>query len=173
MAHHTYGTARQTDTRIPTAASGRAARRMRLLLSGILLFGLGTGGALFAAASTPANNSLPAARERPAGDGNVRGSANESSEPTDHTPRNSVPESDSIDSDTTVRVNGQNIPVPENGSVHKTVPTEGGHTSIDIDQHTSSSGGQQSSSTRIEVESRSSSTSSGTDSSSSRHTRRR
>lgn len=63
--------------------------------------------------------------------------------------------SNSTTMQSTVTVNGQNIDVPENGSIHTTVPGNSGQTSVDI-THQSSAGGS-SSSLNVHVESQSSS----------------
>jgi hypothetical protein len=69
-------------------------------------------------------------------DAEVRSKVEYSAELTPAAPinnQNQAPAStNSNKSSTKIEVNGQNIPVPENGSVSQTVPTEGGQTRVDI-----------------------------------------
>jgi len=52
---------------------------------------------------------------------------------------------------TKVRINGQNIPVPQNGSIHKTIKGNNNRTSVDIDiDGTSSSSSTHESNVRID-----------------------
>ncbi len=46
----------------------------------------------------------------------------------------------STDSDVNISVNGENISIPENGSVHKTIKSEDGNTNVDISRSTSNTG---------------------------------
>jgi len=53
-----------------------------------------------------------------------------------------------------VTINGQSIAVPENGSIHKTIPSENGQTNVDISIQSRSSGQSQSnrgSSTKLQI----------------------
>ena len=60
--------------------------------------------------------------------------------------------------DTTVTVNGQDVPVPQNGTSQTEIPNNSGNTSVIINQHSSGNSSNGSSSTNIQIESRSTST---------------
>ncbi len=45
----------------------------------------------------------------------------------------------SSSSNTTLTVNGQDIPIPKNGKVNRSIKTNGGNVSVDIESHTSQS----------------------------------
>lgn len=77
-------------------------------------------------------------------------------------PASSMDSSNRARSSTRVEVNGQDIPVPANGSIHKTIPTAGGQTEVDVSvrQQSSSIDVQSNSSSSIRIESDTSSSSS-------------
>ena len=54
-------------------------------------------------------------------------------------------------SDTKVTINNENIPVPENGTVHRTIQNENGTTNVTVNTNTGTTSNQSSSSTSMNV----------------------
>lgn len=78
--------------------------------------------------------------------------------PTGSTQRSpTMSSSNQSQSSTQVNINGQNIPVPSNGTVHRTIQDANGQTNVDISVSNSSSGTESSQHTGVNVESYSSS----------------
>lgn len=99
----------------------------------------------------PSSSSSGSSHSTNQGGDNMSSDTNQSSGGQSATSGNA---SNSATVQSTVTVNGQNIDVPDNGSVHTTVPGSSGQTSVDI-THQSSDGGS-SSSLNVHVESQSS-----------------
>jgi len=55
------------------------------------------------------------------------------------------------DNSSTVRINDQVIPLPADGSIHKTIHSDGGQTKVDVSVDASSSGDQANSSTNFQL----------------------
>lgn len=132
-------------------AVAREARELfhRRKVSYALLAVAVTAGSVYVGAS---GHPLPAQQGRPTSSGSTQsesgtpttssvqssaGTSNDASGQTPPADSTSPGSSSSSSTDTTVTVNGQQIDVPENGSVHASVPNDSGSSSVDI-THTSS-----------------------------------
>lgn len=118
-------------------------RRVRgLVLLGV--FGITSGLAVASAVPDTANTLHNATPPQPAS------SATPAEQPLDHTHQ---AEQVTPGSSSTLRVNGESVPLPSNGSIKKTIPSEDGSTSIEYkaESHRSSNGSSNSSQSDVRI----------------------
>jgi cytoskeletal protein RodZ len=124
------------------AGTGQTARvshhKKKMVITASILMAAVPGAAVAMSINTHADSTKPASVSVQASSTSAATSNDPtlSAEPVAATVNASENSSEDSTSDTTVTVNGQDIPVPDNGTVNATVPNEDGSTSV----HASSTG---------------------------------